>query len=86
MFTGAGEIFSWKSKEFSEESFKTLVTPDNSFPPKMAFIYSGSVGAKFKGNCLIQDMYILYSQKCKIFYCLRTRCMVKGFKHRFYSS
>ena len=58
MLTGTDEFFSWKSKESSEESFKTLVTPDNSFAPKMAFIYNGSVGAKFKGNSLIQDLYI----------------------------
>ena len=52
-FTSTDEIFACKSKEFSEESFKTLLTSDNDFVPKMAFFYNGRVGAKFKGNCLI---------------------------------
>ena len=36
-FTGTDK--NWKSKRLSEESTETKVTSDNSFPPRLIFIY-----------------------------------------------
>ena len=46
-FTGTDEIFKWKSKCLSKESFKTRVTSGSSSGPKLTFIYKGRIGAKF---------------------------------------
>ena len=45
-FTGTDEIFKWKSKCLSKESFKTRLTSGSSFGPKLTFIYKGRIGAK----------------------------------------
>ena len=39
----------------SEESFRTLITLDNSFAPKLSFAFNRRMVAKFKRNCLTQD-------------------------------
>ena len=53
-FTGTDQVFGWKSKGLSEKRFETPVTSRNSCASKLAFIYNKRMGAKFKGNCLIQ--------------------------------
>ena len=58
----------------SEESIKTLVTPDNSFAAKLTFTYNGWIGAKFEEKCFIQDADIsLLIEISKFVYCLRIR-------------
>ena len=54
-FTGTDKVFVWKSKGLLEETIKTPVISGNKFNPKLNFICNGAVGAKFKGNCLMQD-------------------------------
>ena len=48
-------FFAYKSKGLSEESFKTPVTSDSSFVPKLTFIHNRKIEGKFKGSCLTQD-------------------------------
>ena len=47
--------FAQKFKGLLEESFKTKVTSDNSFAPKLDFIHKARIGANFKVNCLMKD-------------------------------
>lgn len=58
--TDSDKHFAWKCNGLSEDSIKTPVTSDNSFAPKLTFVYNGKIGAKFKGNCLIQDNKISF--------------------------
>ena len=46
----------------SEESNTTPDILISSVVPKLAFIYKGRIAAKFKGNCLTQDV-ISYTQR-----------------------
>ena len=56
-------------QRMSLESFKTPVTSDNIFVPKLAFIYNGGMRSKLKGNCLIEDK-ILFTLRNSIHFCV----------------
>ena len=44
--------FVWNSKGLSKVSFENPPTSNDSFPPKLSFIYNGKVGRTFVVNCL----------------------------------
>ena len=49
-------------RSLSEENIKIAVTSDNSFAPKLTFIFNGRIGEKFEESYLKQTLS--YSQKC----------------------
>ena len=67
----------------SKESIKPPFTTDNIFDPEIIH-KNGQRKITIKGICLKQDNISFSSWECsKFIYCLKTRCMVKGFNHRF---
>ena len=62
-FTGTDKFCAWKSKGLWEKSIKVLLLSGNSFVPKLTFIYKRRIGAKFKGNCVIQNNNISFTHR-----------------------
>ena len=47
MLNGIDKTFTWKSKGAPEEHCITPATSDNSFAPKLSFIFNERIGAQF---------------------------------------
>ena len=48
MFSGTDKIFAWNSKGLLKVTNENPLTSDNSFAPKLTFVYKGRVRAKFE--------------------------------------
>ena len=46
------KTFEWKPKGFSEETITTPATLNNSFAPKLAYVYNSKTVVRFEVNCL----------------------------------
>ena len=48
------KIFRWKTTEQSKDSITTPTTSNNSFAPKLAYIYNSKIAVRLEVNCLKQ--------------------------------
>lgn len=51
--TGTGKFLPKAFQGMSKVTFRTPVTSDNNFPPKLTFVCNEWTGAKYKRNCLV---------------------------------
>ena len=51
--TGTGKFLHKAFQGMSKVTFRTPVTSDNNFPPKLTFVCNEWTGAKYKRNCLV---------------------------------
>ena len=51
--TSTGKFLPKAFQGMSKVTFRTPVTSDNNFPPKLTFVCNEWTGAKYKRNCLV---------------------------------
>lgn len=67
-FSGTDKIFAWNSKGLLKVTNENPLTSDNSFAPKLTFVYKGRVRAKFEEIAFKNMNYLLPIKTRHVFY------------------